>query len=220
MLWSFSIVCDLLINALFFSMNTIFFTGAGDTGSSSVGRDNLEKHNILFHALGTLDELNTLTGLCRTYCHDYEITRRQSSVSYDETLLRIQELLFIAQASLYRHAHQQSIDYTPPPDDTAPEITHDHVRFLESIIAAIDVHLPALRQFVIPGGHPVALYLDMARVVSRRTERVIVAASHARSGIVSSELLAFINRLSSVYFALARYANHLYQVPESHPRYQ
>jgi cob(I)alamin adenosyltransferase len=201
-------------------MNTIFFTGAGDNGSSSVGRDTLEKSNILFHALGTLDELNTVTGLCRTYCQDYEIERCQPSISFDETLLRLQELLFIAQASVYRTAHYQSIDHSPVSGDSAIGITHEHVRFLESLITPIDSQLPPLRQFVIPGGHPVALYLDMARVVSRRTERIVVELSHLHPGTTSPELLAFLNRLSSVYFALARYANYLYHIPESHPRYQ
>jgi cob(I)alamin adenosyltransferase len=69
-----------------------------------------------------------------------------------------------------------------------------------------DAELPALRQFVLPGGTRTAAALHLARCVCRRAERRVVAL--AAEVEVSPATLAYLNRLSDFLFLAARLANH------------
>jgi cob(I)alamin adenosyltransferase len=64
-----------------------------------------------------------------------------------------------------------------------------------------------LRSFVLPGGHPAAAYLHLARTVCRRAERLIVALAAEPGEKVSDAVLAFVNRLSDFFFVASRWAN-------------
>jgi cob(I)alamin adenosyltransferase len=76
----------------------------------------------------------------------------------------------------------------------------------EAAIDGAESELPELRQFVLPGGSVKSALLHQARSVCRRAERSVVALSQGET--VSPVILAFLNRLSDLFFVLARLANH------------
>jgi len=65
-------------------------------------------------------------------------------------------------------------------------------------------HASALKNFILPGGSPVAARLHFARTVCRRAERVCVRLSKNEN--IGEAAIVFLNRLSDLLFVLARYA--------------
>jgi cob(I)alamin adenosyltransferase len=187
-------------------MNTLFFTGVGDDGKSSMGKKKIPKSDSLFALLGALDELNSWIGFC-SVC---DRGKPQHHIDVENILSRLQETLFIAQAEIgsigFGSKHSTVI------------ITGYHVREIEKIILDIDNIVPPLKHFVLPGGTMLAASLDIARAIARRTERIAVKFSKKKK--LSPEFLQYINRLSSILFALARYANFVSGRKEKKPDYQ
>ena len=182
-------------------MRTIFYTGRGDGGESSFGGKKLPKSDALFELLGNLDELNSLIGVCRTAATD----------DFNAVLKRVQKILFIAQAEVAA----VGFDYEIKPVN---KMTTAHTEFLEAEINQLDKKLPALKNFVLPGGTRLAAELDLARAVARRAERSAVKFNERQP--LSPELLKFLNRLSSLLFALAREANRAEGRVEESPDYK
>ena len=78
---------------------------------------------------------------------------------------------------------------------------------MEGEIDTLNRELQPLRSFVLPGGTPAASFLHLARTVSRRAERLMVALSSRANEPVGEAALRYINRLSDFLFVAARYAN-------------
>jgi cob(I)alamin adenosyltransferase len=106
-------------------------------------------------------------------------------------------------------------------------ISADGVALLESTIAQIEAELPPITTFFVPGSSTLSSYFDLARTVSRRAERSVVrlseqgvgeTAAHVRT--LTPESLAYMNRLSSLLYALARFVAHTQGLTESAPHYQ
>lgn len=197
-------------------MNTQFFTGAGDTGKSKIGKTEISKADFLFDVLGNLDELNSWLGFCKVAAGKTYIRLknfRKDSIEILPILKEIQEMLFIAQAEIA--AIGLSAD--PPAGGNSKKITAEKTEFLERIIGEIDSVLPPLKNFVIPGGSELSARLDIARAISRRVEKS--AVKYGKEKELSPELLKFLNRLSSALFALARYANFKLGIKEENPNY-
>ena len=98
------------------------------------------------------------------------------------------------------------------PDETKDargrlQVTDTQVARLEQEIDGLNRELQPLRSFVLPGGTPAASYLHLARTVSRRAERLIVALSARQGEAVGEAALRYINRLSDFLFVAARSAN-------------
>ncbi len=180
-------------------MNTIFYTGRGDEGESLFGKKELPKSDALFELLGNLDELNSLVGVCRANPSDF-----------DAVLKRVQEVVFIAQAEVAATGFEYEIK-------PVNKMSAAYTAFLETEIKKLDEKLPALKNFVLPGGTRLAAELDLARAVARRAERSAVAFNEKKP--LSPEILKFLNRLSSLIFALARFANKSAERNEESPNY-
>lgn len=183
-------------------MKTVFYTGRGDDGKSAFGDKKLPKSDSLFELLGNLDELNSLIGVCRATADTSE---------FNSILKRVQEILFIAQSAVAA----VGFGYEIKPIN---KVTAAHTEFLENEIKKLDEKLPALKNFVLPGGTRLAAELDLARAVSRRAERSAVVYNEKKA--LSPELLKFLNRLSSLLFALARAANQAAGQVEENPHYE
>ncbi|MDP3982232.1 MAG: cob(I)yrinic acid a,c-diamide adenosyltransferase [bacterium] len=177
----------------------VFFTGMGDGGVSHVGQEKLSKDSHFLEALGELDETNSIVGLVRAQVSDTEI---------QEKLKGVQESLFIIQANIAMGAFSQVI---------APPFTQDKTQGLEKEIAAIAKLVSLEGKFIISGETPEGAWLDVARTVTRRAERRLVALS--REHAVSLEILSYMNRLSSYFYALARLVAFKKEVEENHPSY-
>ncbi|MEK7465761.1 MAG: cob(I)yrinic acid a,c-diamide adenosyltransferase [Patescibacteria group bacterium] len=187
-------------------MNTQFFTGAGDGGESKIGGKTYGKDDAVFKVLGAMDSVNALLGFCRVESAPQAIPALRE---IGNTILKIQEIIFIAQAECAARAFGVS--------DNTRKILESHIAFLEETIHVIDKKMPTLTQFIIPGGSELSARFELARVEARRAERSIAGVRERLA--LSSEFLTFWNRLSSVLFALARYANHAKGILEEHPSY-
>lgn len=187
-------------------MNTVFFTGNGDGGESIVGKKKVEKDHPVLGFLGSLDELNSTLGWCGVAS---EAGSSDEEISCRDTLRRMQEMLFIMQAEIA----SALFDYP-----SSKKISSEHVAYLEEVIREIDAHVPPITQFIISGGCELSARIDIARAVSRRVERDAVMMR--KQCAVSAETMRFLNRISSVLFALARYANHTRGISETHPSYK
>ncbi|MEW6616836.1 MAG: cob(I)yrinic acid a,c-diamide adenosyltransferase [Patescibacteria group bacterium] len=186
--------------------NTLFFTRNGDDGKSVIGKKNIPKSDSLFALLGALDELNSWIGFC-VAC-DKE--KSAHTIDVEKILFRLQEMLFIAQAEI------GAIGFGTKNPTIA--IAEHHIREIEKIIFDIDAVVPPIKHFVLPGGTMCAASLDIARVVARKTERIAVKFSKKKK--ISPEFLQFLNRFSSILFALARYINFISGKKEARPSYQ
>lgn len=170
------------------------YTGRGDRGRTDLSSgERVSKSSERIEAYGTVDELNSLTGLCRSYTKDKE-----------DELEEIQNELHILQAEL---ANRE-------PD---VKITQDNIDDLEDLCDYYQNECPPLRSFVLAGGTETASHLHMARSVARRAERKIVELDSSEE--LREEVLAYINRLSDLFFLMARHENYLADVKEKNPKY-
>ena len=97
--------------------------------------------------------------------------------------------------------------------DRGQKLDHEPLRILprqyerlEAEIDDLNAELAPLRSFALPGGHAAAAHLHLCRTICRRAERLLVQLS--RTSTVSTEALAYLNRLSDLLFVMARAANH------------
>ena len=170
------------------------YTRTGDDGTTALGSGRrVAKYDLRVEAYGTLDETNAAIGVARLH------TRERQPV-LDAMLARIQNDLFDLGADLCF------------PDDTKDargrlQVTDTQVARLEGEIDALNRKLEPLRSFVLPGGSPAASHLHLARTVSRRAERLMVALAARKGEAVGDAALRYINRLSDFLFVAARSAN-------------
>lgn len=186
-----------------------FFTGKGDDGSTGFfgTKRRLTKDAALPEALGTVDELNSFLGIIRSLPDTATITLQveKNKISIANLVEQLQQDLFIVQAEL---ANMDTPD---------KKITQEKVAYLEHIADAVEAHIPPIKHFVIPGATTLSAHFDYARAVARRTERRVVTLS--KTTAVRQPLLAYLNRLSSTLYALARLAAHDAGKKEKPPSY-
>jgi cob(I)alamin adenosyltransferase len=170
------------------------YTRTGDDGTTALGSGRrVSKYDLRVEAYGTLDETNAAIGIARLHTRDRH-------PALDAMLARIQNDLFDLGADLCY------------PDDTKDsrgrlQVSDAQVARLEEEIDALNRELEPLRSFVLPGGTPAASYLHLARTVSRRAERLMVALASRKGETVGEPALRYINRLSDFLFVAARSAN-------------
>ena len=173
------------------------YTKTGDKGDTSLfGGQRVPKDALRIEAYGTVDELNSVLGICRAENNDAEI---------NSVLAQVQEQLFELGADL---ATPRSVAAK-----NVRRIGQKDAHHLEKIIDSLEVHLKPLKHFILPGGTPVAARIHFARTVCRRAERHVVRLS--RNEDISEDIIIYLNRLSDLLFVLARHANHLASVPET-----
>lgn len=175
------------------------FTGKGDGGTTTAfgcNQQRISKSSELPEALGALDELNAYIGFVKV--------RAVGEERIKNALRDAQEILFIIQAE------------TAGADKRVGEHA---VKDIENIVNDIEKEIPPLKGFSIAGGTELSALLDVARTLARRAERRLIAAKDVQACNPSGETMAYMNRLSSLLFALARLANHLAGVAEETPRY-
>lgn len=162
------------------------YTKGGDKGETSlIGGTRVAKSHERVEAYGNLDELNSFIGLIR----DQDI-----DAHYRDVLIHVQENLFVAEALIARDPEKQAKDL--------PSLSEDDVVMLENEIDAMNEHLPALTNFILPGGHPTVSLCHVARTVCRRTERSLIRLN--QSSPVEDIIIQLLNRLSDYLFVLAR----------------
>ncbi|MBN1971638.1 MAG: cob(I)yrinic acid a,c-diamide adenosyltransferase [Candidatus Delongbacteria bacterium] len=178
-------------------MNKIY-TKTGDKGTTSlVGGERVDKFNIKVESYGTIDELNSVVGLLRSFLNSEE-HNPDLDIIIDELGI-IQNVLFdlgsyLASSIIAREKY-------------GLKFCTDKTEMLEKTMDKWLKVLPKLNSFIIPGGSISSSYMHLARTVCRRAERTIVNLSKQEE--VNDDSLKFINRLSDYFFVLARYYNFL-----------
>ncbi len=181
------------------ALNRIY-TKRGDTGETSlVGGQRVPKDEPRIEAYGTVDELNAFAGIAAVSCGEHARLAPLAKI-----LHRVQHELF----------NLGSILATRPDDvhPQQPRVTSAEIAQLECEIDEMNVALPSLRSFVLPGGTRLNAELHVARTICRRAERLLV--SLARTEAVPPEAIQYLNRLSDAMFVWSRWANHVLGVPE------
>lgn len=185
---------------------TKVYTRTGDRGMTSlVSGDKVPKYHPRIESYGTIDELGVWIGQAR---HEIDAmlnlvegwgsvadTIRRPLDRLNDHLRYVQNLLFTVGGEL-----------ATPPGAEWPgmvKIGPADVKYLEDLIDGYNAGLPPLEDFILAGGGPVSLSLHHARVVCRRAERVI--AELDRTEPVGDPLNALVNRLSDLFFVLARW---------------
>lgn len=171
------------------------YTKTGDAGETALfGGRRVLKSDLRVDAYGTVDELNAFAGHLRDQLASEELR---------QFIAAIQHRLFSLGAHLAADPQKMPID---------PDLQHTDIQLLEQAMDAMDEHLPELRNFILPGGHPHVSLCHVCRTVCRRAERLVVALHHHEP--LNLLALQYLNRLSDYFFVLARFIAWQYQVEE------
>ena len=161
-------------------------TRGGDGGETSLGDGTrVRKDALRVEAYGTVDEANAVLGLLRLHTQGDD----------DAMLARIQNDLFDVGADLC----------VPGEAGERLRLTDAPILRLEAEVEAMNVHLPKLTSFILPGGSPAAAHAHHARTVVRRAERLSVTLASREE--VNQTVVRYLNRLSDHLFVLARHLN-------------
>ncbi len=166
------------------------YTKTGDDGTTGLyGGARIKKASSRVDAYGTVDELNAILGVARAL----GLSKQAEAV-----LAEVQVDLFTLGAELAT---------VPGKEEKLPMklLTMAQSEHLERAIDQAEEGLPALQNFVLPGGSTQAAHLHHARTVCRRAERVVLGIDDASP---RSEIVIYLNRLSDLLFTLARRENH------------
>lgn len=179
-------------------MASKIYTKTGDTGKTSlIGGTKVPKSHIRIESYGTVDELNSYLGMVID-----QLTDSSSKI----TLKEIQDRLFTIGSSL-------ACDPDKEPLMKIPDLKESDILLLESEIDKMNEVLPAMRHFILPGGHVAVSTTHIARCVCRRAERICVSMLQEEI-FVEPLVIKYLNRLSDYLFVLARYTGHLLQIEE------
>lgn len=189
----------------------MLFTGKGDGGTTktfdAAPGVRISKASELPEALGTLDELNSFVGLAKVKArsgNDPKVPLGRRTRTTSSLLEDVQETLFIVQAEIAG----------------APKrVSKAKVAQVELIINTMEGLMPPITTFTVAGGTEVSATLDVARTLARRAERRVVGVAEQGRNI-STHTRAYLNRLSSLLFALARFANESAGIQRQAPKYK
>ncbi|MHB8906212.1 MAG: cob(I)yrinic acid a,c-diamide adenosyltransferase [Melioribacteraceae bacterium] len=167
------------------------YTKTGDKGETSLfGGKRVWKDDLRIQAYGTTDELNAVLGIAVAELSDVELK---------DVISGIQNDLFTVGSDLASPIEKENKNFV------IPRIDSQFVTRLELLIDKFDSQLPALKNFILPGGSKVSAILHHARTVCRRAEREVVALSRIEG--INDQIEVYLNRLSDLLFVLARFEN-------------
>lgn len=174
---------------------TRVYTRTGDDGTTAlVGGARVAKDSSRIESYGSIDELNAVLGIARVY-NEERLADGPAHQRLDGILRQIQEELFDLGSEL-----------ATPNDFTYKgmhRFTEAEVGAIEALIDQCQENLEPLKSFVLPGGGKIGAQLHQCRTVCRRAEREILRLS--RKEPVNEWLLKYVNRLSDLFFVLARW---------------
>jgi cob(I)alamin adenosyltransferase len=174
-------------------MSTKIYTKTGDRGTTSlIGGTKVLKSHLRIEAYGTVDELNSYIGLCKDLFDDTDAKL---------LLQEIQDRLFTIGSSL-------ACDPAKEPKMQIPDLEEANVVTLEKAIDQMNEKLPAMKNFILPGGHLTVSHIHICRCVCRRAERCCVRLADEETA-TDPIIVKYLNRLSDYLFVLARYASML-----------
>lgn len=182
----------------------MLYTKKGDKGKTSIFACNqkISKSTAVAEALGVLDEVNSYLGVVKAKISDQG---RRQPATLTSLIHKIQENLFIIQAEVA---------------GAEKNLKKDKISEIEKIINKIEKDLPEIKTFFISGATSLSAELDFSRTLARRAERRVVAVYEENLVKISPNTLIYLNRLSSLLYALARQEAHKSDIKESAPSYK
>jgi cob(I)alamin adenosyltransferase len=165
------------------------YTGMGDRGKTRLfGGEEVDKDHPRLQVYGTLDELNSHIGLILTW---------KPAASTRRKLLQIQNDIFRISAVLA----------TPDPAKYGmkPAVSSSDIKRLETWIDEMETDLEPLKNFILPGGSRESAGLHVARTICRRAERHLVTLQREAGSMQGIQI--YLNRLSDLFFVMARWEN-------------
>ena len=164
------------------------YTRGGDKGRTGIhGGERVDKDDIRIEANGTLDEVNAEIGVVRALL--------PAGHEWHDLLGKIQREMMVVMSHV---ATPSAIR-----DKNPNALSEDLVAFCEQQIDDLSAKMEDNGYFILPGGSPVSAHLQLARTIVRRAERCLWTLN--RKDPVSPEILQFVNRLSDLFFIMARY---------------
>ncbi|OHA46038.1 MAG: ATP:cob(I)alamin adenosyltransferase [Candidatus Taylorbacteria bacterium RIFOXYD2_FULL_36_9] len=169
----------------------MLYTKKGDEGTTKIFNcdQRISKSSAIAEALGSLDETNSFLGIVKAKLAERNITL--FSVGPERAVDIIQEMqenLFIIQAEVA---------------GAGKTIGEEKIREEEDLMSGIEKEIPPITSFIISGVTIESAELDFARTLVRQTERRVVKVKEEGLVKVSTNTLAYLNRLSSLLYALA-----------------
>jgi len=174
------------------------YTKTGDKGETGLfGGERVSKNSPRIEAYGTIDELNAFIGLA---------VIEVSDKSVKDLLQKIQNWLFSIGADLATPDNEKTkklnVFRTP----------EEYYLYIEKEIDNYESKLDELRNFILPGGTKGAALLHICRTITRRAERMVVALNSTVK--IGNNIIIFLNRLSDLFFVLARFDNAVTGTPD------
>lgn len=185
----------------------MLYTRKGDGGTTKTLKqgkgERISKASCQTEALGTLDELNSFLGLCKVKAKSlkWKIGGRTPS----EILSLTQQNLFIVQAEIA---------------GAEKAIKPSKVGEIEELADEMEKLMPPIKTFFVSGGTEQAALFDVARTLARRAERNVIRAVEEEEISINEHTRAYLNRLSSLLYALARFSNFKSGIQETPPNYE
>ena len=157
------------------------YTRTGDDGTTGLGDGaRVQKDSLRVNAYGTVDEANSAIGIV---------------LATDTVPDAVRQILVAVQHDLFELGGELCI-----PGHSA--ITGEFIDRLEYDLDTLNADLPALKEFILPGGGRAAAACHLARTIVRRAERVTTTLASEES--VRPDVLKYLNRLSDLLFVIAR----------------
>ncbi|MCK5059736.1 MAG: cob(I)yrinic acid a,c-diamide adenosyltransferase [Candidatus Pacebacteria bacterium] len=187
----------------------MLYTKKGDKGTSglfcSSPSEHISKTDTVFEALGEIDQLNSLLGLCRAYNKSTYIKIGKKKISVAEIVRAAQDTLFVIQAEL-----------AGAPKRVKKSVLDE----AEKLIDDMEKEMPPIKSFKLSGESKESAWFDYARAVTRHAERKVLIHAKAHPKAVSDTTRQYLNRLSSLLYACARVITFQKGVKEYPPTYK
>ncbi len=160
------------------------YTKTGDKGQTSLlSGERVSKHHNRIEAYGTVDELNSFTGLLKSEIDNSGLV----------------DILTIIQNKLYNLGSVLAVEGKI--SFQILEIKTEDVEFLEKEIDMMNDNLPALKSFILPGGSKIVSLTHVCRTICRRAERMVIKIDDNNKNEI---IIQYLNRLSDYFFVLSR----------------
>ena len=160
-------------------------TRNGDQGKTKLAQgDSVYKNELIINAIGDIDELNSVLGVCISFCNDKNIINEIKNIQND----------------LFNIGGEISLN-----DSSKNLLKDDSLSFLDNRIKELNVSLEPLEEFILPGGDSFSSNLHLARAIARRSERSIVDLYI--KDLENNNIVKYLNRLSDYLFVLSRFYN-------------
>lgn len=164
------------------------YTRTGDRGTTAIhGGERVSKTDIRIEANGQLDQLNVEIGVARAFMAEKH-PWQQKLKEIQLTMMSLMSIVATPEAK--RGANPNTLQ-----DNLLAE--------LETYIDHLSAECPESEYFILPGGTQLSALIHRARVAARNAERTLWRLNEYDP--VPEIILVYINRLSDLFFVMARY---------------